>query len=202
MTLELQQQVEQRVAVAFVEAGGRLIQDQQLDFLGERLGDLDQLLLADAEIGDQRGRRLVQPHLGEQFPGPAEGDVPIDDAEPGRLVAKEDVFRDRQQWDQREFLVNDDDAEVFAVGNRGELPLGALIENLAFIGSVRIDAAEHLHQRGFAGAVFAADGVDLAGLHHQIDIAQRLHARKALGYPSHFQDGGHHQLFGLDGRMG
>jgi len=35
---------------AFVEAGGRLIEDQPAwTFLGERLGDLDQLLLADAE---------------------------------------------------------------------------------------------------------------------------------------------------------
>ena len=42
----------------FVQAGGRLVEDQQLHLLGQRLGDLDQLLLADAEIGDQRLRRL------------------------------------------------------------------------------------------------------------------------------------------------
>ena len=65
--LEFQQQIEQRVAVAFVEAGGRLVEDQQLDLLGERLGDFDQLLLADAEIGDQRLGRFVQADLGEQL---------------------------------------------------------------------------------------------------------------------------------------
>ena len=63
--------LEQRVAVAFVEARGRLVQDQQLDLLGQRLGDFDQLLLADAEIGDQRVGRFLQADLGEQFPGPA-----------------------------------------------------------------------------------------------------------------------------------
>ena len=52
--LEFQQQVEQRVAVGLVEAGGRLVEDQQLDLLRQRLGDLDELLLADADIGDQR----------------------------------------------------------------------------------------------------------------------------------------------------
>ena len=39
-----------------VQAGGRLVEDQQLHLLGQRLGDLDQLLLADADIGDQRRR--------------------------------------------------------------------------------------------------------------------------------------------------
>ena len=53
------QAVEQRGAVGLVEARGRLVQDQQPHLLGQRLGDLDQLLLADAEIGDQRVRRLA-----------------------------------------------------------------------------------------------------------------------------------------------
>ena len=50
--LEFDQQRQQRVAVLFVEARRRLVEDQQLDFLGQRLGDFDQLLLADADIGD------------------------------------------------------------------------------------------------------------------------------------------------------
>ena len=54
LPLELEQQVEQRLAVLFREAGRRLVEDQELDFLAQRLGDLDQLLLADADIGDQR----------------------------------------------------------------------------------------------------------------------------------------------------
>ena len=36
-----------------LQARGRLVEDQQLDLLGQRLGDLDQLLLADAEVGDR-----------------------------------------------------------------------------------------------------------------------------------------------------
>ena len=45
----LQDQVEQVVGVLVVERRGRLVEDQQLDFLRERLGDLDELLLADAD---------------------------------------------------------------------------------------------------------------------------------------------------------
>src|SRR6266550_3211287 len=191
LALEFQQQVEQRIAVAFVQAGGRLIEDQQLDFLGERLGDFDQLLLADAEIGDQRIGRFIQADLGEQLSRPAQRHSPIDDAHRRGFVAEEDVFRDRQQRDQREFLMDDDDAEAFAVGDRRELPLGALIDDVALIGAVWINPAEDLHQRRFAGAVLAADGVNFTGLYAEIDISQGLHAGKALGYSSHFQNGGH-----------
>ena len=66
---ERDQTIEQRRAVGLVEAGGRLVQDQQPYPLGKRLGDLDQLLLADAEIGDQRVRLFAQADLGQQFPG-------------------------------------------------------------------------------------------------------------------------------------
>ena len=48
--LEPAQQAEQVRGVAVVERGGRLVEDQQPDVLGQRLGDLDQLLLADAEL--------------------------------------------------------------------------------------------------------------------------------------------------------
>ena len=73
----------------------------------------------------------------------------------GHLIAEKDVFGDRQQRHQRQFLVDDDDAEMFAVGDAREAALLALEMDLAVIGAVRIDAAQHLHQRRFAGAVFA-----------------------------------------------
>ena len=41
-----------------------------------------------------------------------------------------------------------------------------------------INAAEHLDQRGFAGAVFAQQRVDLACLELKIHMLQRLDARK------------------------
>ena len=67
MGAELEQKVEQRRAVVLVEAGGRLVKDQKAHLLGQRLGDLHQLLLADADIGDQRVRRLVEPDFRQQL---------------------------------------------------------------------------------------------------------------------------------------
>ncbi len=61
--------------------GGRLVQDQQAHPLGERLRDLDQLLLADTEIGDQRIRLLAQADLGQQFSRAPVHLVTVDDAE-------------------------------------------------------------------------------------------------------------------------
>ena len=100
----------------------------------------------------------LQAHLLHQLAAAAERLVPVDDADFGRFVAEEDVLGDRQLRHEREFLVDDDDADVLAVGDAVEAPLLALVEDLAFVGAVGIDAAEHLHQRRFAGAVLAARG--------------------------------------------
>src|SRR5437879_3029309 len=106
-------------------------------------------------------------------------------------MAEEDVFRDRQQRYQRQFLMDDDDAESFAVGDIGELPLFAIVEDVALVGAAWIDPAENFHQRRFARTVLTADRVNFPGLNPEIDVSQGFHAGKALGYASHFQNGGH-----------
>ena len=90
------------------------------------------------------------------------------------LVAEKHVLGDRQLRRERQFLVDDDDADVLAVGDPAEPPLLALVDDLAFVRAVGIDAAEHLHQRRFAGAVLAADRVDFAFLDREIDVVQRV----------------------------
>ncbi|MNQ57480.1 hypothetical protein D3C85_716380 [compost metagenome] len=50
---ELEHQLEQCVAVLFVEARGRLVKNQQAYVLGQGLGDLHHLLLADTEVTHQ-----------------------------------------------------------------------------------------------------------------------------------------------------
>jgi hypothetical protein len=53
---------------------------------------------------------------------------------------------------------------------------------------MRVDARQHLHQRGLAGAVLADHGVDLAGAHAQVHVLQRGHAVKALRDAAHVED--------------
>ena len=76
----------------------------------------------------------------------------------------------------------------------GEPALLALEDDLALVGAVRVDAREHLHQRRLAGAVLAADGVDLARLDREVDVAQRLDAGERLGDAAHLQDRVHRAL--------
>ena len=192
LALEFEQKVEQRLAVLLGQARRRLVEDQQPHFLAQRLGDLDQLLLADADIGDEGLGVLVQPHLLQQGAGARLVGVPVDDAVSGVLVAEEDVFGDRQHRHQREFLVDDDDALAFAVVDAFEVAVLPAIDDLAVIGAGRIDARQHLHQRRLAGAVLADHGVNFALLHAEVDVGQRLDAGKRLGDAAHLQNRGSH----------
>ncbi len=100
---------------------GRLVEDQQAHLLGQRLGDLDQLLLADAERVDQRGRahRSGRPWpAGPRSAGRSRGQLMTPPC--GDLVAEEEVLGDRQQRHQRQFLVDDDDAALLAVVDAAE----------------------------------------------------------------------------------
>ena len=113
----------------------------------------------------------VTAHRPHQLAAAAERFVPVDDAVPAGLVAQEHVFGDRELRGERKLLVNDDDADVLAVDDAAEAPLLAPVEDLAFVRAVRVDPAEHFHQRGFSGAVLAAERVDLALLDRETDVA-------------------------------
>lgn len=84
--------------------------------------------------------------------------------------------------------MNDDDTFMFAVLNIVEATYLPLKNNIAIVGTKRINATEHVHQRGFSRAVLAAYGMNLAFLDFDIYLIQRLHAWEFLGDIQHFQD--------------
>jgi hypothetical protein len=55
--------------VVLVQRRGRLVEDEELDVLGERLRDLDELLLADAEVLDLRVGVFAQSDARQQVDG-------------------------------------------------------------------------------------------------------------------------------------
>ena len=63
----------------------------------------------------------------------------------------------------------------------------AVDDDFALVGLV--DAGQDLDERGFAGAVFANQRRDLAGVERDADIVERLHAGKNLRNAPHFEDG-------------
>jgi hypothetical protein len=147
------------------------------------------LLLADADVGDQRVRILVQPDLAQQRGGLRADLVPVNDAVARLLVAEEDVLRDGEQRDEREFLVDDDDAAAFAVVNAGKPAFLPEEMDVAGIAAMRVDARKHLHQGRLAGAVLADDGEYFGLADIETDILERLDAGKGLGDAAHLQNG-------------
>ena len=115
------QEIQQVHGVGIVEGRGGFIQDQQLDALGQGLGDLDELLLADADVLDLGVRLLRQADASEVLVGFGGGFEPVDDPVRGDLVAQEEVLHDAQLGDQCQFLVDDDDARVLALADAFEL---------------------------------------------------------------------------------
>jgi hypothetical protein len=188
------QQVQQVGGVVVVERGGRLVEDQQPDLLAQRLRDLHELLLADADVEHRRHGVLPQPDPFQQLGGLVVGAVPVDEPAGGLLVAQEDVLGDRELAAQRQLLVDDHDPALLAVANARERARLTLEDDLALVGAVRVDPGEHLHQRRLAGAVLPADRVDLAPTHGQGDVLERLHPGEGLGDPAHLQDVVGHRL--------
>ncbi len=76
-------------------------------------------------------------------------------------------------------LVHHADAGVNGVLGVAEMDGLAVDEDLALVGPV--EPGEHVHQRGFAGAVFAEQAEDLAGPDLQVDIGVGDHRAEALG---------------------
>ena len=109
----------------------------RLHLLGQRLGDLDELLLADAELDDRGDRVSCRPTRASS--SAASALARFQSIRPRRhpLVAEEDVLRDRQVGHQRELLVDDDDARApRSRGSTANCTGFAVEDDLAVVGAV------------------------------------------------------------------
>ena len=124
-----------------------------------------------------------------QIPGGLRvGLVPVDGVLFALLVAQEHIFADAHVGHQSQLLMDDDDAFALAVLDVGELAYFSLVYNISRIAAVGIQTAEHVHQRGFAGAVLTHQRVDAALFDDEVDVVEGLDAGKLLGDPPHFQN--------------
>ena len=110
--LQPSHEVEQVSRIIFVERRGRLVEDEDTDVLRQRLGDFNQLLLANAEGLRLRVRADVHPDAGKQFDCLRPGSFPVDQRALHHLGAEEDVLGDGQLGDQRQLLMDDHDAPL------------------------------------------------------------------------------------------
>ena len=131
-----EQQIQKVLRVLLVERGSRLIQDEKAHFLGQRLGDLHQLLLANADVLDERVRVFVQAHDLQIVRGAGVGLVPVDDAVLLPLVAQKHVFRDGEIGNQGKLLMDDDDAQLFRILDIGMAADMPVVDDVAAVTDV------------------------------------------------------------------
>ena len=172
--VDLVKEREQLLGGAGIERAGRLVGEDELRAGDQRAGDGDALLLA---AGDLVGI-LAQQRFDAQPPRKrGEFGLHVGKALTGEHEGQEDVVADGEGIQQVELLEHE--AEVLAaegghlaLAHGGHVPPGE--QHLAAGG--RIESGEDVEQGGLAGAGLAHDGDELALVHGEIDVAQRLDA--------------------------
>ena len=170
---------------------GRFVHDDDAGAGTEGAGDFDELLFghgerADFGVGQNIGADALEP-LG----GAAAALFPVHPgAGAGTFQAQADIFGDGQIGEQRRLLIDAGDAELVGEGGGQFFDAGAGDFNGPAIRLMR--AADDFDERGFAGAVFAEQGVDLAGLQSNetplapLDGAEGFGDRRELQELLHF----------------
>ena len=187
--LEAAEDLEQLERLLRRQHRGRLVEDQDVGLAVERLQDLDPLLLADGQVGDQRVGVDLELEARRELADPVRGRGLVEQ-DPGarRLVREHDVLGDGHHRDQHEVLVHHPDPAVDRVLRRLERDRLAVQQDLALVGLV--EPVEDVHQRRLAGAVLAEQRVHLAAPQVEIDVVVRDDPRKPLRDPAELQDGG------------
>ncbi len=129
--LETKQQIKQRLGIRLIEGRGGFVQNQKPGVLGQRLGDFHHLLLAHADVPNQRPGGLGQAHRLQMPVRLRVGRAPINVEGPAPLVPQKHVLPDGHVGNQRQLLMDDDDALGFAVLDLGEPAHLALIDDVA-----------------------------------------------------------------------
>ena len=153
--------LEQHLHRFLVERRRRLVEDEHAGIDGERLGELEEVLVDDRQgvdaIFEVRFEADVVEDSADCRPALAAGrgdDVGQGDA---------DVLGDGQVGQQRRMLVDDGDAELGRRHRCEALDQRAVDLDRAAVGDDR--ARGDVHQRRLAGTVLAEEGMDLPGGH-------------------------------------
>ncbi len=189
LRLQLGDHPEQDLDLCGAEGRGRLVHDQDAGVLRQRLGDLDDLLLADAQVADLGARVDVVLQPAQQLRRPAVLAAMVDAAQPaGQLAGHEDVLRHRQVGAEVQLLEHDADAVPHRVLRAVQHHRPAIDQDAA-LGRL-LDSGDDLHQRRLAGAVLADQHVDRAAMHGEVHALQRHRAGIDLGHPLDLQGRG------------
>ena len=108
------------------------------------------------------------------------------------FIAEDDVFGDGERGYKHEVLMNHAQATTNGIVGALDVDDFAVEQDFSFVGPVQ--SIEHVHQCGFACAVFAQERVNFARIEAEVDCVIGHNTGEALGEVSYFEDWCHRQL--------
>ena len=165
---------------------GRLVEEQDLRFGEQGLDDLEELAFRERQRPDHRGRRDIEPVLGELRRGPLLH-PPVRRPEVPRHREVE-VLGNRQVENVGVRLVCDAETRAAGLRRRSPSPWAAADLDDALVR--REKAAGNPEQCRFPGPVLADERVDLAGAAVDADVPERLNGSERLRHAPQGQHDG------------
>ena len=183
LLLEPTHDLHQLVDLLRGQNSGGLIKDQDLVVAVEHLQDLNTLLHTNRDITDECIGVHTQAVLLAQGHDLLAGLSLLQKAQLIGLHAQNDVIQHAEAFHQFEVLMHHADAQRICIVGVADGDLLAVLEDLT--GLRLVQAEQHAHQRTFASAVFAQQGMYLALAQLQGDIIVCLDSRELLGNVEH-----------------
>ncbi len=172
---------EQALGFALGKRCRRLVHHDQPRNTGQGARDLYKLLLADAQLSDQRARIHLVSEFSEYRVCPIAHVAPFHDRQSdvaGGMPAEKDVLGDAQLWDQGEFLMDETDAQVLRGSRMAHLDRRSGPLHSSSVGLQ--DAAHDIHERRFPGAVLPDERVHFTVQNIESDTAEHRNTAEAL----------------------
>ena len=160
------------------QGGGGLVHDQNARVDRERAGNLDHLLLGDAQAARFGVHVQVHAQRIEQAPGLLVHRLPADPAARDGLAAGKNILGDVEVGEEAQFLVNGGDAAPGGLARVGQAHHFTVQADLTPVRLVH--PGDDFHQGRFPGPVFAQQRVHLARAQVELHAAQGMHPGKAL----------------------
>ncbi len=185
---ELADDAEEDFGFAGGEAGGGLVHDEEFAFLGECAGHADHLALGHGEFADGADGVNGFAEAGHEGAGFAEHSRAVEeDAGEAGFATDEDVVLGVEVGEGDGFLMDDGNSGGFRGADAAQRHLFAVDGDAA---GVRPDAAgDDFDERGFAGPVFADEGVDFARFEFKGNVAEGTDAAEGFGDGGELEQG-------------
>ena len=183
VALEPLHDAEQRLALVLRQGGGRLIHNNQLRVIGQRLADFNHLHFCSAHAPQRiRGAKEGDLKAVQQLLRLPDQLLAIDDSGLAdlRLTPDKNVFSHAHVWHKAQLLKDHGDAlsQCLMDRQRGWLKVFSVEPDRSGVCAMRAD--QDLHQCRFPGAVFSHQCVQRSLPDLQINMMQNLYTGKAF----------------------